>query len=81
MQRDAKEAAKRNNTDIPVPHSKTEMESRPTIKHKRKWQKLWKEKRTGRRFYKIQRKVDKMRRTGRQRKEESEISRGLDTHG
>ena len=68
----AKEATKNNDIDIVVSLSKTEIKSR--IRQER-WKKQWEEERKGRWFYRVQRTVGGMRCAGRNRREETIISR------
>lgn len=71
----AKEATKRNQTDMEVPFSKTEMKTMIKYKLREWWQKQWEKEHTGRWFYSIQRRVGMMRNTGKTRREETIISR------
>ena len=71
----AKEATKNSCIDLVVSCSKTEIKSIIKQRLKERWQKQWEEERKGRWFYRGQRKVGEMRSTGRNRREESIISR------
>lgn len=70
--RTAKEATKRPMVDMDI--SGTEIKSRIWHKMKERCQKQWEEERKGRCFYRIQRKIEEIRSTGTNGKEETVIS-------
>lgn len=71
----AKEATRRSQVDLNIKFSRGEMKDTIKKKMRERWQKRWEEERTGRWFYSIQRKTGDMRRTERNRREETIISR------
>ncbi|XP_053089092.1 uncharacterized protein LOC113540370 [Pangasianodon hypophthalmus] len=71
----AKEATKKVDIDMQIKYGKSEMKCLIKQHVKNRWQKFWEEERTGRWFYSIQRIVGKYRIVGRNRHEETIVSR------